>query len=76
MIKRGKNMIHKRDFIAPSGSSQLHMREDEKHQTVMGGLLSICITIYVLYVSFTNGKKMLLNKKPDFMSIEQGYEGI
>jgi hypothetical protein len=52
------------------------MREDSKHQTVMGGFLSILITLYVLYVSFTNGKKMLLNEDPEFSSIEQGYDGI
>ena len=49
------------------------MRNDEKHKTLVGGFLSTMVSIYVLYVAYTNGKQMLLNEDPDLLSVEVGY---
>jgi hypothetical protein len=70
MLKRGKKFIRSKDIIAPDGSSQLHIRSDIKQKNIFGGLVSILIQIYILYVAYVRGVQMLTNKDPILQKIE------
>jgi hypothetical protein len=56
MLKKVRKFIRSKDIIAPSGSSQLHIRSDIDQKNLIGGIFPISIRLYVLLVALALGK--------------------
>lgn len=65
------NFLKSKDEIAPTGFSQLHIRNNLGQKTVVGGCLSLFVSLYVVFIAYTKGRQMLQFDSPDISSIEE-----
>ena len=67
-----------KDEICPIAASNLHFRSNINQKTLLGGMLSFSITLYVCWIAYTKGRQMLEYDHPDISSIAEmmNYERI
>lgn len=53
------DVIKSKDQIVKPSASFLHFENNLSQKTLLGGLVSIGVTIYLLFIVYTNGKKMI-----------------
>lgn len=59
MIKKLLNYIKVKDSVTIPSALQLHFDGDIKIKTLGGGLISILIQLYVLYIAISKGVRMV-----------------
>jgi len=52
--------VRDKDEIVEPGASQLHFQGDSKQKTFVGGLASMAVTGYFLFMVYTNGRKLIM----------------
>ena len=76
MLKQARLFITDIDEIAPPSATNLHFQGDIKQKTLLGGLVSLGVYLYVLYFVYQNGKKMVTYDDPSISSIEKQMDYI
>ena len=66
--------ITDQDGVVSPPHQKLHFQHDARQKTLIGGLISLGISIYVLNVAYERGKQMLQYGDPSMTSIEQGMD--
>jgi Ca2+-binding EF-hand superfamily protein len=51
--------VRDKDEIVEPGAHLLHFQGDSKQKTFVGGLASMLVTAYLLFMVYTNGRKMI-----------------
>ena len=65
--------IIQNDRIVPKASTLLHYLNDKPQKTILGGLISTVIELYVIFVIFVQMKTLLLNENPYTTSIVKSF---
>ena len=74
MIKKFKSYVREQDIIAPEPISQLHFDDNLKQTTFCGGIMSIALQCYFIYIVLTNGYNLLWKTQPYTETKEADYE--
>ena len=70
MIEKAKTFIRKKDKIAPNITEAIHFKDNDKHKTMIGGIVSIMILTFIAYLATRNGYRMIIKYKPYTHSAE------
>ena len=70
-LEKAADWVTAKDEICPPAASKLHFQGNVDQKTLIGGMLSFMITLYVLFIAFTKGKQMLEFDEPDISSIAE-----
>jgi hypothetical protein len=70
--------VRDKDEIVEPGASQLHFQGDSKQKTFIGGLASMGVTLYLLFMVYTNGKKLIYKEDNSITSLmeQMNYKGV
>ena len=70
--------IRDQDEIVEPSAGELHYQTDFKQKTILGGFSSLAVTCYVLYMCYSNGRKMIELDNNNYVSLEQQmqYENV
>ena len=75
MIKRANKAVSQwirdQDEIVAPGYEGFHYQTDFKQKTCLGGTASLCVTAYLLYMTYIKGKQMLGLEEPYISSLEE-----
>jgi hypothetical protein len=76
--KKLSNFIRDQDEIVDPGAHQLHFNTDFKQKTIAGGFASILVSLYVVYMVYSNGRKMMTKDNNSYKSLEEqmNYEEV
>ena len=67
------NKIRNRDGIVDASTNNLHFEMDIKQKTLIGGIVTTIIHLYVLSVAIRKSFQMVKFWDPQVSSIEEGY---
>lgn len=70
-FKSVADYIQSKDKIVKPSSSFLHFEHDWQQKTLLGGLVSMSVSIYLLYIVYTNGRKMIKKDSNQIISIQE-----
>ena len=66
--------IKTRDTIAKPSAEKLHFNQDQKIKTLLGGILTFLIEMYMIYLIITNTIKMLNFRNPYITQIHGKFQ--
>jgi len=69
-IKKITDFVTSKDGIIEPSATKLHFNNDTKIRSLVGGFLTLVIKCYVIYLTFTSGKKMFDYSAPTVIQIE------
>jgi len=72
------DFVRDNDSLVESSATELHFQSDTKQKTQLGGFCSIGVSLYVLYMVYSNGRKMIERDNNSYVSLEQqmNYENV
>jgi hypothetical protein len=72
------DFVRDNDSLVESSATELHFQSDFKQKTQLGGFCSIGVSLYVLYIVYSNGRKMIERDNNSYVSLEQqmNYENV
>ena len=72
------DFVRDNDSLVESSATELHFQSDIKQKTKLGGFCSIGVSLYVLYMVYSNGRKMIERDNNSYVSLEQqmNYENV
>ena len=68
MLEKLRNYVRGKDEIVKPSHTRLNFMGDVKQKTFVGGMLSIFIGLYVLYIALDRGLTMVLRHDPAIKS--------
>jgi hypothetical protein len=71
VIKKISNFIREKDEIVSPSANELHFNTDHKQKTMAGGVASLLVSCYVLFMVYSNGSKMIFKDNNDYKSLEE-----
>jgi hypothetical protein len=63
--------VRDNDSLVESSATQLHFQSDSKQKTQLGGLCSIGVSLYVLFMVYSNGRKMIERDNNSYVSLQE-----
>ena len=66
--------MRSKDGIAPTMKTAIHFNNDVQTLTIFGGIITMIVKIYVLFIALSQGIKMVTYKSP-YMIMTQMYLG-
>ena len=78
MKKAVFNWVRESDEIAEPPATQLHFDGDSKQKTILGGLVSLGVTVYLINMVYTKGLQLVGKGDNRIVSLSEGmnYEEI
>ena len=72
------SFIRERDEIVSPNASNLHFNTDLKQKTMIGGLASLLVSCYVIFMVIIQGKKMIYRLENSYKTLEEqmNYEEV
>ena len=74
VIKDLARWVRDYDSIVTPSTENLHFQTDYKQKTLVGGVASLGVTIYVAFVVYTKGSQMIGLEDPYISSLEQNMD--
>ena len=71
MIVKLSGLLADQDIITNSGYVRFHFERDEKSRSVIGGIISIILHMFLLWIIIENGIRMFSRAEPYTASYEE-----
>ena len=68
--------VRSKDGINPPSSGKLNFEGDVRQKTIIGGLVSLFVSGYVLYIAYTKGSIMVGLHNPYMSSLESTLDYV
>ena len=71
LTKKISNFVREQDEIVSPSANELHFNTDFKQKSMAGGIASLLVSGYVMYMVYSNGRKMLTLDNNNYKSLEE-----